>query len=227
MTKPPAPRVPAPGKPPAVARGIGPAPVRIALVALAVVYFVMLMKHPIPRGWIRPLAYFSECTGLFTQADPAATEYRLEGYSCERKTWELLDPRPYFPMRADDKEARFQRLGYFYAGDVKVLHALGDYVTAHHPAVDDGVSGPIGGIRMFQIRRPIPEPGTVIERYVYEPLAPVPAGAKRPLIFETAPATLRAQCTAVHAAPASGDLGGAGTDAVEVVPVGSDPWSQP
>ena len=207
---------------------MGPAPLRIALAVLAVIYFVMLMKHPDPRGWIRPLAYFSECTGLFPKADTMATEFRLEGYSCERKDWELLDPRPYFPMRADDKEARFQRLGYFYKGDVQVLHALGDYITSHHADHEDGVSGPIGGIRMFKLERPIPAPGTEIERYAYEPLSPVPADAKRPLLFESAPATLRKQCR-VAREPQAGSASAVspGSDEVETMPAGSDPWSQP
>ncbi len=56
-----------------------------------------------------------------------------------------------------------------------MLHALGEYIVDHHAtlAEDDGVSGPIGGIQLFKVERPIPEPGSEIERYEYgEPLSP-------------------------------------------------------
>ena len=88
------------GKKVEVARGLGPPPVRIALVAAALIYFVMLIKHPDPRGWIKQLAYFSECTGLFTTADTAATEFsprglgvRSQGVGAARSAAVLSDAR--------------------------------------------------------------------------------------------------------------------------------------
>jgi hypothetical protein len=210
---------------PVIARGVGPVPVRIGLAGLALVYFVMLLKHPEPKGWIRQIAYFSECTGLFTQADTVATEYRLAGWSCERKAWEPLDPRPYFPMRADDKEARFQRLGHFYRGDVKVLHALGEYIVNHHTAggMDDGFAGPLGGIQMYKLDWPIPAPGTEIGRYEYVPMSPQPAGTKRSEVFESSPRSLRDRCKSSGGATSSA----ADTRDAIAPTSGSDPWSTP
>jgi hypothetical protein len=219
---------------PEVARGIGPVPFRLGLAGLALVYYMMLLKHPTPQGWIRQIAYFSECTALFTQADPVATEYRLDGWSCERHDWEPLDPRPYFPIRADDKEARFQRIAHFYAHPPRhnreeidrmrlVMNALDDYIVAHHGSMgDDGLAGAIGGIRLYQIERPIPELGTEIDRYEYRPLSPVPEGAKRFDLFHTTGTHRKARCGPASVIPASGSAAGSAAGSAD-----NDPWASP
>lgn len=211
---------------PVVARGMGPMPVRIGLAGLAFVYYVMLLKHPEPAGRIvGPIAYLSECTGLFTQADVVASEYRVEGWSCERRRWEPLDPRPYFPMRADDKEARFQRLAHFYKRTKKVMEALDDYIVDHHAGADDGIAGPLGGIQLFQIARPIPEAGGDVERYTYEPLAPVPAGASRIDLFFASTRRRHARCGPSNASKLTAPV--SAPEPAEPVGSASDPWEQP
>jgi hypothetical protein len=174
----------------AIARGPGPQPVRIALAVVAGLYLFALLKHPSQR--FQPFAYFSECTKLFPEADNVALEYHLDAWSCDQRAWVAIDPRPYFPIEADDKESRFQRLGFFYAdrGTKEerrtVLYALDDYIVARHHEVDDGQSGAIGGIRMIKVRRTLPEVGDPVPRYVYRPLAVPPPDQSQELFHAPA-----------------------------------------
>jgi len=143
--------------------------VRRGLAALAILYLAALVDD----DWVpEPIKFFVDATALFPHADAYATEYRLEGYPCTRKRWELLDPGDYFPMHADDKESRFQRLAYFYHRNRTVMWALDDYVVAH-------ADEPLGGIRVFEVVRPIPAPGTAFARYAFQPLEPVARPERR------------------------------------------------
>lgn len=166
--------------PASVARGPGPRGLRIALVVVALLYFLGLLKHPPQKSLLKPLAYFTECTKLFPEVDEYALEYRLEAWSCSARAWQPLDPRAYFPMEADDKESRFQRIGYFYNSNRTVMTALDEYIVAHHTGADDGVTGTIGGIRIYSVHRPLPQLGDDVPRYVYEPIAPVPLDWRYP-----------------------------------------------
>jgi hypothetical protein len=176
-----------------IARGPGPQPFRIALAVVAGLYLFALLKHPSQR--YQPFAYFTECTKLFPEADNVALEYHLDAWSCDQRAWVAIDPGPYFPIEADDKESRFQRLGYFYADRgtkeerKTVLYALDEYMVGRHGDVDDGLTGKIGGIRMIKIRRPLPEIGDHVERYVYRPLA-TPQSDQAQELFHS-PAKLR------------------------------------
>lgn len=193
-----------------IARGPGPQALRVALVVVAGLYYLALLKHPSQK--YQPFAYFTETTKLFTDADQIALEYHLDAWSCTEHAWVPLDPRPYFPIEADDKESRFQRLGYFYAdrGSKEerrtVLYALDDYIVGRHPTVDDGVTGPIGGIRLVKVKRPLPEPGDHIDRYVYRPLAPVPADIGKELFH--APGSRRKERCLGPGSASSPDEGG-------------------
>lgn len=229
MTTPKVPKATARGaSKPIVARGMGPAPVRLVFAGLACLYFVLLIKHPDPKGWVAPIAYFTECTGLFTRADGAASEYRVDAWSCARHDWEPMDPRPYFPMRADDKEARFQRLAYFYKRERKVLNALDDYFVAHHAEMDDGVDGPIGGIRLVQLERAIPEPGSEVDRYAYEPRSPVPADVKRFDLYYTTSKRRHAACGRAASSSAPEPAEPAEKPEPEVgSSAPDDPWANP
>jgi hypothetical protein len=69
-----------------------------------------------------------------------------------------------------------------------VMQALDAYISAHHAAgADDGVPGPIGGIRLFKIVRPFPGAGEPIERYHFDPLGPVPPAQRRDIYFTPGP----------------------------------------
>lgn len=195
--------------------GPGPRWFRIALAVLAGCYLVGLFKHPPAKGVFRPISYFMECTRLFPEADTYAIEYRLEAWSCDAHRWLPLDPRPYFPIEADDKESRFQRLGYFYgeraAGQTRrtVMTALDDYVLAHHDEASDGVPGPLGGIRLYKVARTLPAPGDPVPRYVYQPRGPVPPDAKRTDLFYTRASTRKTRCKSAippeNSSPAEGE----------------------
>jgi hypothetical protein len=144
---------------------------------------------------LRPVAFFSECTCLFPSANDFAIEYRLEAWSCGAYAWRELDPRPYFPIEADDKESRFQRLGHFYQQDREAMQALEDYILTRHPDAADGVDGEIGGIRLYKSIRELPAPGEPVERYVYRPLEPAPT-AKRRELYWTKISDRRVRCGA-------------------------------
>jgi len=175
-----------PDPPPPIARGPGPRWFRWGLVALAVVYYGALLHHPPRYTWLRPAAFFTEATSLFPLSNSVVLEYRLEVWACGRD-WQPIDHRGYFPIQPDDKESRFQRLGYFYFNsktesqrDREVGKALDNYIVSRHAAgVEDGVTGPIGGIRVVKIVKPFPAPGEHVERYHFDTTAPVPADQRR------------------------------------------------
>jgi hypothetical protein len=183
-----------------IARGPGPRWLRIGLVAVAGIYFVLLLKPPSPTGKLGVVAFFAEATKLFAEADNVTLEYRLEGWSCDARAWVPLDPRPYFPIEADDKESRFQRFGYFYGdragGETRrtAMNALDEFIIARHDGVDDGLTGRLGGIRFFKLSRPLPAVGDPVERYVYRPLAPAAADAKRTDLFYTRGSVRKQRC---------------------------------
>jgi hypothetical protein len=188
-------------------RGFGPRELRFAFVGLAVLYYLGLLHH----GWVgwvsKSAEFFVDATKLFPDADRVAMEFRLEGWSCTDRSWHLIDPRPYFPMRSDDKESRFQRLAYFYGvragkpapGTPKdkvperiAMNALDEFIFAHHKDVDDGLAGEIGGIQVYVIKKPIPEPGATIDRYDYQPF--VVTEGKRQDLFYTPESKRKARC---------------------------------
>jgi hypothetical protein len=166
---------------------------RWALAVAAALYFLGLFVYStelasVPqRPVIKPIAFFFEAAGLFPNADRFAIEARLEGWSCVRRRWEKLDPRPYFPIEADNKESRFHRLVGFFtkstsANERKVMNALDDYIVARHTD-DDGVTGAIGGIRVYRVLRDLPAPGEPTARYEYDPLAPLRPDEQRREVY--------------------------------------------
>ena len=129
----------------------------------------------------RSVLYFTQVACLFPRAVTHSIGYRVLGFSCRDRRFTELDERVFFPIRADDKESRFHRLGHFYRGDRRALRALDDYlVDQHNVMIDrglepgDGASGRIGGIMLMTFAIPVPEPGTPAERYTRTPLVYVP-----------------------------------------------------
>jgi hypothetical protein len=177
-----------------VATGPGPRWLRIGLIGLAVVYYGALVHHPPDSAWLRPAAFFTQATSLFPRAAVYAIEYRLEVWTCGQG-WQPIDPRPYFPIEPDDKESRLQRFGYFYERDRAAHEALDRYITARHPDTDDGVAGPIGGVRLVKVVRPLPEIGEPVERYHFDPFAPIPPAQRRD-IHSTPAAERKRRCGA-------------------------------
>jgi hypothetical protein len=168
---------------PPIARGPGPRWFRFGLVAIALVYYGALVHHPPDSKWVRPASFFTDATCLFPKSDVIAQEYRLEVWVCGQQ-WALIDPQPYFPIRTDDKESRLQRLGFFYNRSRPVMQALDAYVSAGHAAgLDDGVTGRIGGIRLVRVERSLPAPGDPVERYHFDPRAPIPPEQRHDVYF--------------------------------------------
>jgi hypothetical protein len=195
-----------------VARGIGPPWLRLALVGVACVYYLGLFvagtrKTPItaiPR-WA---AFFVEAPGLFPFADRLSFEFKLDGWACSPRAWVPIDPRAYFPIEADNKESRFQRLVWFYRFHDNskenlraVMNAIDDYVIAHHADVDDGYRGELGGIRVYEVYRDLPPPGADVARYASSPLAPLAPGEQRKEIFNTKPSARKKRCKTGGDAP--------------------------
>src|SRR5262245_46645405 len=148
-----------------------------------------------------PVRFFTEAACLFPHAAEMAIEYRADVWSCRGQRVVPFDPRLDFPIRADDKESRFQRVGHFYRSNAKVMMAFEDYLVTRHNRrgnADDVASGPIGGIRYQSLEIPLPPVGEPTARYEYHPLAPPPEGVIAKTFFQT-PQKRRAQrCEAVQ-----------------------------
>jgi hypothetical protein len=171
-------------EPPPIARGPGPRWFRTGLVVVALLYYGALLHRPpeFIHRWLRPALFFTESTALFPKSNDVVLEYRIEVWGCGQG-WRPIDPRPYFAIQPDNKESRFQRLGYFYfnnsrapdAHERAVAKALDAYISQRHAdGADDGAPGPIGGIRVMKATRPFPPPGDPVARYHYDPLVTLP-----------------------------------------------------
>ena len=175
-------------------------PSRIGLTLLAGVYFVAMFAEAAGTGLPErmlpaPVRFYTEAACLFPHAAEMVIEYRADVWSCRDQRFVPFDPRLDFPIRADDKESRFQRLGHFYRSNAKAMMAFEDYLVARHNRrgnADDGVDGPIGGIRYQSLEIPFPPVGEPTARYEYHPLAPAPANAIPKTFFQT-PKTRRAE----------------------------------
>lgn len=181
---------------------------RAVLTLCAALYLVLLVFHQFRHkawpDWMKPPMMFINSTELFPTADRYATEFKLEGWSCTDKKWEPMDPRPYFPLHGDDKESRFQRILHFYLEDARdthsrylrpVMHAMERYfLDGHGDGADDGVAGPLGGIKVYEMLTPIPSVGDDVARYEYQPLVPAPPTSERYQVFETPPKHRDQQC---------------------------------
>jgi hypothetical protein len=164
----------------AVVNGVGSRRVRMALAAAAFVYFAGVLLNaagaPLEEVLPRPLLYFMQVARLFPNAVDVTTEYRAEAYVCEERRWSELDVRPYFPIRPDDKENRFDRAMFFYRRSAPVMKALDEYLVS---ANNFGGQPPIGGVMLLSLRIPVPAPGSAVEPYRRRPLTDYPASERK------------------------------------------------
>jgi hypothetical protein len=164
----------------AVVNGAGSRRVRLALATAALVYFAGLLLNalgaPLEEVIPRPLLYFMQVARLFPNAVEVTIEYRAEAYDCEQQRWTELDVRPYFPLRPDDKENRFDRAMFFYRRSAPVMKALDEYLVS---ANNRAGRAPIGGVMLLSLRIPVPAPGRAVEPYRRRPLADYPAGERK------------------------------------------------
>jgi hypothetical protein len=163
-----------------VAIGPGPRRLRLALVAAAAVYLAGVWLDaagaPLADVLPRPLLYFMQVARLFPNAIDVTTEYRAEAYECDQRRWIELDVRPFFPLRADDKENRFDRAMFFYHHSSPVMRALDDYLVEAH---NRGREPPIGGVLLLSLRIPVRRPGGTVAHYERRPIADYPPDARK------------------------------------------------
>jgi hypothetical protein len=180
-----------------VARAWGGRVVPGVLAALATVYFVGVWTEAREAGtaarWFpAPVAYFMQIAALYAGATHHATDYRAEGFRCRDRVWSEIDPSPWFPVDADNKENRFYRAIHFY-GDHHphrpTLRALDEFIVSHYDgdALDAAAAGrssdPIGGVRFVRVSVPVGDPGDGSPRYERKPLDAYPADQRKDLYY--------------------------------------------
>jgi hypothetical protein len=172
-------------------------PRRALLLALAGLYLAGIWLDAVGLTRITqvlpgPLRFFTQVARLFPQAKDMTIEYRAEGYRCATGKFVELDLRPHFPIRADDKENRFDRAMYFYHEEKRVLAALDGFIVRRESAL--GPERRIGGVLLMSLRIPVPEPGTPEERYHRVPLDELPRTIERKYWYTTSPEAREKAC---------------------------------
>lgn len=145
----------------------------------------------------RAANYFLQVAALFPRAAVMSIDYRAEGWVCADHSWEEFDTRPYFPIDADNKENRFQRVMHFFRSDRPTMHALEGYLVERHNAgrQDDGLAHgrTIAGVRLVSLRIPLPAPGDPLQRMQRRPLSEYPPAQKQSF-YHTPESKLAERC---------------------------------
>ena len=171
-----------------IAPGWGPRWLRLALAGVVGLYLGLLALGNTDYSLTDRLPgaprFFLQVACLFPDATELRIEYRLEGWRCDQRRFVELDYRPYFPIRADDKESRFHRIGQFFRRNQQVMSALEQYLIKQHNTKDlagelDGVPSLMGGIRLLSLRIPLPSFGAALAPYERLPLSEHPAEQRR------------------------------------------------
>jgi hypothetical protein len=131
----------------------------------------------------RPLLFFTQVAELFPYASLDSIEWRVRGWRCDLARFDEIDVRPFFPIREEDKESRFDRAMFFHHRQRPVLEALDRYVidaqNRTHPAER------IGGVMLMSLRIPIPPIGEPGPRRRWIPLIEYPATVERRYWYTT------------------------------------------
>ena len=130
------------------------------------------------------LRFFTQVAELFPNAAADSIEWRVRGWRCDLSRFEEVDVRPFFPIRRDDKESRFDRAMFFHHRQRVVLAALDDYITAAQNRARPDER--IGGVMLLSLRVPIPPLGQAGPRLTWTPLADVPPSVERRYWYTTA-----------------------------------------
>lgn len=179
---------------PQVARAHGDRPVlKATLGILAAVYLLAVFMEAAKSGSAArklklpaSLAYFTQVAALFPHAARHAIDYRVEAYACKEGTWEEIDPLPWFPIDADNKENRFYRAIHFYGDNYpnrQTLRALDEYLTTRYNARNSQKNGMIGGVRFTKVMTPFGDPGEGSARYQRRALRDVPEDQRTVLYY--------------------------------------------
>jgi hypothetical protein len=176
----------APGGVPA--RSWAPPRLRLAGAVIGVVYVLAIWLGAAGTGLPekvlpRPLLFFTQVAELFPYAAVDSIEWRVRGWRCDLGRFEEIDVRPFFPIREDDKESRFDRAMFFHHRQRPVLEALDRYITdaqnRTHPTER------IGGLMLMSLRIPIPPLGEPGSRRSWIPLRDYPPTVERRYWYTT------------------------------------------
>ena len=164
---------------------------RLAL-ALGVTYLALVWLDAIgaPLPLPSPLRFFTQVAQLFPRAAEQIIEWHARVYRCSTQKFEELDVRPYFPIRADDKENAFDRAEFFYFKEKRVQRALDAYLTRRE--ADEGRR--VGGVMLMSLRLPLPEAGHVDACYARRPLNEAPPEAERKYWYVTSEDERQRRC---------------------------------
>jgi hypothetical protein len=127
----------------------------------------------VDRALPAPIRFFTQVAELFPRAADDVIEWRAKGWLCDRRQFDEIDVRPFFPIRANDKESRFHRAMFFYYREGRVLRALDAYITAAQNRWRP--QDRIGGVMLLSLRIPIPPLGVAEPRYERRPISSYPA----------------------------------------------------
>jgi len=159
---------------------------------------VSLLAKILPRS----INLFLTVAALFPDADHYVLDYRAQAYTCDGRTWVELDTRPYFPIDAENKESRFQRVMYFHHKNARTMRALDAFLVDRHdgrgPGSDrDGIplETAIGGVRLMALHTPFAPPGGEVRRYGWRPLSTYPE-SERHAWYETPRELIAKRCGA-------------------------------
>jgi hypothetical protein len=179
-----------------VARAWGGGAVVAALTVVSVAYFGFVFAEAYKAGSAAkrlpaPIAYFTQIASLFPRSARHVIDYRVEAFRCKDKAWEEIDPSPWFPIDADNKENRFYRTMHFFGEHQhrETLRALEDFIWGHYEsdriaaaARGDG-RPPIGGVRFVRVQSDIGAPGDVEARFAKKPLPSFGPDDRRDLYY--------------------------------------------
>jgi hypothetical protein len=160
-------------------------------------YIVALWLEAVGAHWVdrvlpSPIRLFVQVAALFPNALPEAIEWRARGWRCDLERYEELDVRPFFPIRRDDKENRFDRAMFFHHRQGRVLEALDAYLTTAQNLLHPDAR--IGGVMLLSLRVPIPPPGRPGPRHERLSIASYPPSVSRQYWYTTGVDARRQRC---------------------------------
>jgi hypothetical protein len=178
-----------------IVRAWAPRWLRAVALAAALLYLasVWLEAIGVALPTPQPVRFFTQVAQLFPFAARFTIEWRAKGYRCATRTFEEIDLRPHFPIRANDKENRFDRAMFFYLKNRRVLEALDTFISERESRL--GPEHRLGGVMLVSVRVPIPEPGQSVPRYRHLPLDGFPKEYERKYWYVTGPDERERRCT--------------------------------
>ena len=170
---------------------------RRIVTGLGVLYISALWLDGVGVRWLDellplPARMFVQVSELFPNASPDSIEWRARAWRCDLDRYEELDVRPFFPIRSDDKESRFDRALFFYHRQGKVLAVLDDYLTSANNRLHPDAR--IGGVMLLSLRVPIPPLGEPGPRHERLPIESYPPSVSRNYWYATGSDARRQRC---------------------------------